>query len=447
MMNNKKTFYIYTLGCKVNQYESQLMRERLQQIGFTETTGDKAAYCIINTCTVTAQSDNKSKRAVRKIISTNANTRIIITGCGGERMKTKFADSNEVIFICANDAKNRLAGLIQSIDRDFSSLPPNKSAVNDIFSSCTEQHCHITSFAKHTRAFVKVQDGCDSSCAYCIIPLVRGASKSRDLNDITAELTELVSNGFKEIVLTGIHIGQYIDSAGNTLCDLLKSACSVSGLARLRISSIEPQDITDEFIDIFSKNNIIAPYLHISLQHGDNRILKKMNRQYTIEYYMDLIKKIRSRKKNCLFTTDLIVGFPGETDEMFYSSLDKVIELGFLKVHVFPFSSRPGTAAEKMKDKVIKKIAKERAKEAAQKSIERADSIKASFIGTACEVLVESTKDKQTKMSVGITANYLKVLFNCEKDCANELKKVNITGLINGNLSGDLIDETCVQLG
>ena len=444
---NKKTFSLYTLGCKVNQYESQLMREALMNIGFRETTGDKASYSIINTCTVTAQSDNKSKRAVTRIINVNPNARIIITGCGVKRMKDRFADSKEVICICANDAKDRVAGLIQTIEQNFSDNLPDSSEMDEILSSCEKVCTHISAFSKHTRAFVKVQDGCNSSCAYCIIPLVRGASKSRDLHDIIDELTELVSNGFKEIVLTGIHIGQYSDSQGHSLCDLIKAACGVPGLKRLRISSIEPQDITDEFIDVFCGYDIIAPQLHISLQHADNRVLKKMNRLYDIEYYTKIIEKIRAGKKDCLFTTDLIVGFPGETEEMFRASLDKVIEIGFSKVHVFPFSSRPGTVASKMPDKITKKEAKARAKIAARETIEKAERIKESFIGREMEILVESTIDKQTGMYVGVTPNYLKVLFESAGNYANQFVKVRITGLINDNLSGDLIDENYIQLG
>jgi len=446
-MDIKKTFFIYTLGCKVNQYESQLIREGLIKIGFSETTGDNASYSIINTCTVTAQSDNKSKRAVRKIINTNPGARIIITGCGAERMRKKFSDTKEVICICANTFKDRLACLIESIERNFSGALPVSSEINNILSSCEQRQSHITSFSKHTRAFVKVQNGCNSSCAYCIIPIVRGPSTSRDLNPIIEEMADLVSNGFKEIVLTGIHIGQYCDSAGNSLCDLIRSACEVPGLASLRISSIEPQDINDEFIDVFSRYDIIAPQLHISLQNADNRMLKMMNRLYTIEYYTGMIEKIRASKKNCLFTTDLIVGFPGETEDMFYASLDKVLEIGFSKVHVFPFSCRPGTAAEKMKGKITKKITKQRCKIAALKTVERADEIKSLFIGEESKILVESTIDKQTGMYVGVTPNYLKVLFNSDKNYANEFISVKITGLINGNLSGDLINENYIQLG
>ena len=446
-MPDKKTFFLFTLGCKVNQYESQIIREGLKNIGFSETTGDKAAYSIINTCTVTAQSDNKSKRAVRKIINTNPGARIIITGCGIERMRKVFSDTKEVICICSNTFKDRLACLIESIERDFSGLLLDSAGMNNILSSCEKKQSHITFFSKHTRAFVKVQNGCNSSCAYCIIPIVRGPSRSRDLNEIIIELEDLVSNGFKEIVLTGIHIGQYTDSAGNSLCDLIRSACEVPGLASLRISSIEPQDINDEFIDVFSKYDIIAPHLHISLQNGDNRVLKMMNRLYTIEYYEDMIEKIRAKKKNCLFTTDLIVGFPGETEDMFKASLDKVLEIGFTKVHVFPFSSRPGTAAEKMNGKIIKKVIKSRCKIATAETIKRADEIKSSFIGKDSKIFVESTIDKQTGMYVGVTPNYLKVLFNSHKNYANEFISVKITGLINGNLSGDLINENYIQLG
>ncbi len=416
-----KSFYIYTLGCKVNQYDSQLIREGLQDVGFIETELNDAQFAIINTCTVTGNSDVKSRKAVQKVLKLNPDCRIIITGCGQQKHQKSFNGVDGVVFIGGNDSKDRLVSLI-------SELKKSDSCRLDINGCSTElSRNYITSFGTHTRVFVKAQDGCNSNCAYCIIPSVRGKSKNRDIERICAEITKLVEKGFLEIVLTGIHLGQFLDSNGKDICSLLREVIKVDGLKRLRLSSIEPQDISNEFIDVFAGTDLIVPHLHLPLQNGDDFILSRMNRQYTIDEYMSLVTKLRTQKSDLLLTTDLIVGFPGETEEHFFNSLENVINIGFSKVHLFPFSSRPGTQAEKMTDKITKKIIKQRIRKANEKIINRAEEIKKGFIGRNFQILVESKRDAGSW--VGFTPNYLKVLFCEDTDCSNKLRLIKLTEL------------------
>lgn len=416
-----KSFYIYTLGCKVNQYDSQLIREGLQDIGFVETEIADAQFAIINTCTVTGKSDVKSRKAVQKVLKLNPECRVIIIGCGQEKHQKSFNGVSGVVFIGGNDSKDRLVSLI-------SELKNTNSSCLDINQFTTEHsRNYITSFGAHTRVFVKAQDGCNSSCAYCIIPSVRGRSKSRDIESVCGEITRLVEKGFLEIVLTGIHLGQFLDSNNQNLCSLLKEVIKIDGLKRLRLSSIEPQDISDEFIELFSSTDLIVPHLHLPLQNGDDFILSRMNRQYTFDEYMSLVTKLRSQKPDLLLTTDLIVGFPGETEGHFLNSLKNVINIGFSKVHLFPFSSRPGTQAEKMTDKITKKIIKQRIGKANEKIISRAEEIKKGFIGRNFQILVESKRDADNW--VGFTPNYLKVLFADKTDCSNKLRLIKLTEL------------------
>jgi len=428
-----KSFYIYTLGCKVNQYDSQLIREGLQDIGFVEAGINDAQFAIINTCTVTGNSDVKSKKAVQKVLKLNPECRVIIVGCGKEKHQKSFDGVAGVVFIGGNDSKDRLVSLIAE-------LKNTNSSRLDINQFTTEySRNYITSFGAHTRVFVKAQDGCNSSCAYCIIPSVRGRSKSRDIESVYSEIEKLVKKGFLEIVLTGIHLGQFLDSNNQNLCALLRKVTKIDGLKRLRLSSIEPQDITDEFIEVFSNTDLIVPHLHLPLQNGDDFILSKMNRQYGFDEYVSLAAKLRRQKTDLLLTTDLIVGFPGETEEHFTRSLGNVIDIGFSKVHLFPFSSRPGTQAEKMTGKITKKIIRQRIGKANEKIISRANEIKKGFIGRNFEILVESKRDACTDDWVGFTPNYLKVLFREDSDCSNKLRLTKLTKLEGEYLRGEAV--------
>ncbi len=434
--NNSKTFYLYTLGCKVNQYESQQVREGLLRAGFRETSKEDATFAIINTCTVTAQSDIKSRRAVRRVMSTNPRSRIVITGCGVEKHKNNFSDTPQVAFIGGNVFKDRLVSLITELDKTSQAI--NSRIEPETLKPDDTRYKGITSFDGRTRVFIKAQDGCNSSCSYCIIPSVRGQSISRNVSSICQEIEQVLKNGFREIVLTGIHLGQFSDDNGSTLPELIRAVVNIHGLSRLRLSSIEPQDIDDEFISVFSSSDKIMPHLHLPLQNGDDFILKKMNRRYTIAQYRHIVSALRSVKADLLLTTDLIVGFPGENEDCFRRSLDTVIDIGFSKVHVFPFSSRSGTVAHNMPGKFTKSVIKERAAYATQETIAKAQTIKSGFIGRQFEVLVESAYDEQKCQWAGMTPNYMKVVFYSEKQLYNKLVPVKITGCQEDCLKGEV---------
>lgn len=437
--SNEKTFYLYTLGCKVNQYESQVLREGLQRAGFREAPKEKAAFSIINTCTVTGQSDIKSRRAIHRVISANARSRIVITGCGVEKHKKHFTNTSAVVFIGGNEFKDRLVSLITALERTPDTIREKSSLDKAGVPATCDELKGISSFGGRTRAFVKVQDGCNSRCSYCTIPDVRGRSRSRLLPEVCEEIRGLIRNGYHEIVLTGIHLGQYGDADGNTLPDLIRAVAQVPGLVRLRLSSLEPQDITDGFIEVFAGTPLIAPHLHLPLQNGDNRILKKMNRCYTIEDYSALVAKLRAVKPDLLLTTDLIVGFPDETEEYFNSSLSFVCATGFAKVHVFPFSSRPGTPAHSFLGKLPKKELKQRVAFAISKTVQRAYEIKTGFTGRQFDVLVESKKDTLTNEWMGFTPNYLKVSFPADGDIYNTLVPVVIKTINEDHVKGELV--------
>ncbi len=437
----RTTFCVSTYGCKVNQYESQLIREGFIAAGCAETNSTDADIVVVNTCTVTAQSDGKIRQAVRRIRRSNQNNTIIITGCGANRHADLFGDDENIYLATGNSWKERYTQLQSVILRVMSGdIHPYSPETNF---SIPES---ITGFGRHTRAFVKAQDGCDSFCSYCTIPLVRGRSVSRDLGEVCEEVNRLLESGYKEIVLTGIHLGQYRDSNHNRLDALLRALTGLPYRYRLRLSSIEPQDITSEVIEAFAGSEKITSHLHLPIQHGHNDILRAMNRRYTLEQYESLVDSLRSAKRDILLTTDLIVGFPTETDQQFEHSLEAILRIGYLKVHVFPFSSRPGTKAASMTDTVPAVQIKQRTAEAIKLTTARADEIKTGFIDRILPVLVESRKNKYTGMWTGFTPQYIKVNFYAGQPCANKIVPVRLTGLHHDAMTGELIHADTSEL-
>lgn len=426
-----ETFFISTYGCKVNQYESQLIREGMIAAGLREANHTHADIVVVNTCTVTAQSDSKIRQAVRRIARTNPDAVIMITGCGAKRHEPVFEGCSNIHSATGANWRERQKALQSEIAAILHKRPP----ANDI-DDPVQIPAAISSFGGHTRAFVKAQDGCNSFCTYCTVPLVRGPSFSRDLAEVYSEVRRLAERGYKEVVLTGIHLGQYRDSDNHTLPDLLQALIDLPHEYRLRLSSIEPQDINERFIEVFARSSRIMPHLHLPLQHGDNDILFAMNRQYTIEQYSLLVEQLRAAKDDVLITTDLIVGFPGETQDQFERSLAQVMSIGFLKVHVFPFSSRPDTKADSLPGKLAKSIIKPRVTRAIEQTGEQAQEIKSRFIDRTFDVLVESRKDRVSGRWVGFTPNYIKVMFSADVNCANTIMPVRLTGCTNDSMTG-----------
>ncbi|MCB1149200.1 MAG: tRNA (N(6)-L-threonylcarbamoyladenosine(37)-C(2))-methylthiotransferase MtaB, partial [Chlamydiia bacterium] len=330
-----KKFKITALGCRTNQYEAQAFTDQLLALGYEAAAeGEPADLCIVNTCTVTASADSSSRHEIRKLASDNPHAPIYVTGCYAERDPKAVKDLPNVAGVIPNQDKE---ALIKALFPDAESLP----------------EFNIERFEAHTRAFVKVQDGCNSFCTYCIIPYVRGRSRSREASDIIQEVERLVSNGFKEIVLTGINIGDFDGGAvKSNLAELTRLVDAVEGVERVRISSIDPDEVDDDLLDAVVNGKKTCQSMHIVLQSGSNVVLKRMNRKYTRQMFLETCERLRTASPDFTFTTDVIVGFPGETEEDHKETLKILEEVRFAKVHMFPYSDRPRTRASLYPNKV-----------------------------------------------------------------------------------------------
>lgn len=394
------TVGVLTLGCKVNMYESEYVINELKKAGYT--IGDFNDVCdiyIINTCSVTNTSDIKSRKMIRNAIRKNPNACIVAMGCFIEANKDYSEDGLDIVI--GNKDKSKI---VELLDKYFK----KKEKIKDLYQNELSdfEDMYITDFPGRTRAFVKIQDGCENFCSYCIIPYVRGKCRSKEFNKVINEINSLVENGYKEIVLTGIHTGNYGIDLDTNFASLLKEIVKVKGLKRLRISSIEITELTCEVLNVIKNNDIIVDHLHIPLQAGSNEILKQMNRKYDLDYYYNKIKEIRDIRPDISISTDVIVGFPGEDDAMFSKTLETCRELKFSKIHVFPFSLRTGTKAEMLPNHLEGTIKKKRAKELLELSKKLEIDYMNKFINKEVEVLIEREKDG---FSYGHTSNFLHV--------------------------------------
>jgi len=393
---------IYTLGCKVNTYESEYITNLLKKNNYEISDfDDDCDIYIINTCTVTNTSDIKSRKIIRQARRRNSDALIIAMGCFIQANPNLKMDELDILL--GNKDKSKIIDYIENYFKD-------KKSVTTVYDDLgtTFEDMYIDNFGSRTRAFVKIQDGCENFCSYCIIPFVRGKCRSKDFNKVISEVTSLVNNGFYEVVLTGIHTGNYGVDINTNLCSLLKELVKIKGLKRIRISSIEITELNDEILDVIKNNNIIVNHLHIPIQAASNKVLKTMNRKYNAKYFKDKIKHIKEIKKDISITTDIIVGHPGEDDETFEKSIEDIKEIGFSKLHVFPYSKRDGTKASSM-EQIDEKIKKERAKTLLILSRELEIAYMNSFLNKELEVLVEVNKESY---SVGHTTNYLQVKIN-----------------------------------
>lgn len=382
---DKKRFCLVTIGCRTNQYETQLFREQLIGIGYQEVVdGERADLCIINTCTVTASADRISKQKIRQLVEQNSGARVVVTGC----LATKHPNLKEEI-------------------EGVSDLIPNRDKENLmrlLFPEGDLSIFSISRFALHTRAFIKVQDGCNSFCTYCIIPYVRGRSRSRKMEDIVAEVEKVVSSGYQEIVLTGINLGDFNDD-GRDLADLISSMDGVSGLKRVRLSSIDPTDVNDRVIESLINGKNTCHHLHLVLQSGSDVILKKMNRKYSRELFLDVVKELRSRFSDFVFTTDVIVGFPGEGEKEFEDTLSVIKEVKFAKVHMFPYSKRERTRASLYQEHVAQDVVERRKEQLLALSKQEAFNLRENYVGKSMTILMESK-------TTGHSDNFLHVKIN-----------------------------------
>ena len=409
-------FYIYTLGCKVNTYESNVMRDKLLNTGYLEGTELDSDIYIINTCTVTNTSDNKSLKMVRRVIKNKPNSIIVVVGCMTQ-VNSKLLDDLNVSIILGNSGKSKIVEYIE----EYKNTKKPIKIIDDIMEKDFEDMC-LNNFNK-TRAFVKIEDGCENFCSYCIIPYARGKVRSKNPNIVIDEINKLVSDRHKEIVLTGIHTGHYGSDINYSFPKLLKDIEKIEGLERLRVSSIEITELDEEFLNVLKNSKILVDHMHIPLQSGSDEILKAMNRKYDKEYFINKINKIRSIRPNISITTDLIVGFPGETEELFNETIDTINKIKFSKIHVFPFSLRKGTKAEELPNHIDDVAKKERVKKILEISKELELEYFNKFINKEVEFLPEIYKDGYI---IGHTDNYLLVKTKGNIENLNELTKVKL---------------------
>ncbi len=399
-------FSIVTFGCKVNSYESEYMKQQLEKNNYEYVEDrNKADVVIVNTCSVTNTADNKCKKTIRSIRRDNSKCILMVCGCASENHRDEFLDLDIDILI-GNKEKSRVVELIE----DFK-LSGEKYIKFYEGRSSTFEDMRINDFSL-TRAFVKIQDGCNNYCAYCIIPYVRGNIRSKDFDECVEEVKTLVGKGHKEIVFTGINTGAYGKETGKyDLTDLIREISKIDGLDRIRISSIEMTEINDKFIDELRNNSKLCGHLHVSLQSGSERILKLMNRKYTKEEYLNNINKIKEARPNINLTTDVIVGFPGETEEDFLECIDFCKKCGFSKIHVFPYSRREGTKAASMSDQISNEIKKERARRLIEIDKDLEIKYHEKFLNKELVVLVEENVDGK---AIGHTENFIKVAIDQE---------------------------------
>ncbi len=398
-------FNILTFGCKVNSYESEYMKEQLINHGYVyEEDYKKSDIVIVNTCSVTNTADNKCKKMIRNVRRDNNQALLMVCGCTAENHREELNDLDIDILI-GNKEKSQVISLIE----DFQSS--NEKYIkfyND--RRLPFEDMKVKEFNDKTRAYVKIQDGCNNYCAYCIIPYVRGSIRSKGFEEAVQEIKELVNAGHKEIVFTGINTGAYGKETGKyDLTDLIREISKIDGLDRIRVSSIEITEINDKFIEEMKNNPKLCGHLHVSLQSGSERVLKAMNRKYTKQEYLEKINKLRLARPNINLTTDVIVGFPTETESEFLECVEYCKQVGFSKIHVFPYSKREGTKAASMEGHLPNNIKKDRARRLIEIDEELQLKYNQKFIGEEVNVLIEEIIDGK---SIGHTENFLKVELN-----------------------------------
>lgn len=413
------TFAINTLGCKVNLYESEgyikdLKNKGLKQVDFKE----KADIYIINTCAVTNTAASKSRQKIHQAQRQNEEAIICVVGC----LIQTTAEEIGADLLIGSSGKTTLADRVMEVYEKKEKM----NLVEDISKKSTFENLHVYEFSEHTRAFLKIQDGCNQFCSYCIIPYARGRERSMPLAEVIESAKKLVAAGHKEIVLSGIHTGRYGRDISTTLADLLKELVKIEGLLRIRISSIEMNEISNELLDIMEKESKVARHLHIPVQSACNRTLYMMNRPYTIEQFMNRIEEIRNRFENISISTDLILGFPDECEEDYQITYKNLEKINFSFMHLFPFSKRDGTKACEIKNHLNNAEKKKRVREVSILSKKQYNDYKSSFVGKEVEVLFEYEKNGYL---FGHSGEYIPVMAKLDSSYLNSIVKVKITSL------------------
>ena len=431
-----KKVAFYTLGCKVNQYETEAMLELFEKEGYEKAeTEDYADVYVINTCTVTHMSDRKSRQYIRRMKKKNPDAIIAVVGCYSQVSPEEILSIDEVNHVMGTNDRKKIVEEVKKIDASR-----KVSTVDDIMKVKAFEEIEINKTNGKTRAFMKIQDGCDRYCSYCIIPYARGRVRSRDLESIVKEVENLASNGYKEVVLTGIHVASYgkdIKDSDIKLLDVIKQINDIEGIERIRLSSVEPILFTDEFVEAVSTMDKVCPHYHLSLQSGCDETLKRMKRRYTTEEYKAIVDRLRAAIPNVSITTDVIVGFPGETNEEFDKTYEFLKDIELTHMHVFKYSPRKGTPAATMENQVDPSTKHDRSEKLLQLNEENFNKFGQKMLDKEFNVLFEQ-KVGDNKYE-GLTENYVKVIVESDNDISEQILKVKIKDVKNEFLEGILV--------
>lgn len=427
----------YTLGCKVNQYDTEAMINLFAEANYELVDfGEEADVYVINTCTVTHQGARKSRKMIRRANRRNPQAIVAVVGCYSQVSPEEILEIDGVDLIVGTEGRTEILDLVNQAKRADEPLDfvQNVSEVEEF------EEMPIDKSEERTRASLKVQDGCDSFCAYCIIPYTRGSVRSREIKDAVNEAKRLVDNGFKEIVLTGIHLGAYGKERAEevNLITLLEELIEIPRLERIRLSSIEATEVTSDLIDLIAEEKKLCRHLHLPLQSGSDKILTAMNRDYTAEQYADKVAEIKNKIPQLAITTDVMVGFPGETEEDFETTYQLIEELAFSDLHVFKYSTREGTPAANFSNQVHSKVKKERSAKLRELADDLAFDYRRKFLGAELEVLIEEDRDGHTDLLTGLTDNYLRVMIDDKDQYREKLIDVKLKEIREDYLIGEI---------
>ncbi|MCB6415886.1 tRNA (N(6)-L-threonylcarbamoyladenosine(37)-C(2))-methylthiotransferase MtaB [Dorea acetigenes] len=417
---------LHNLGCKVNAYETEAMQELLEQSGYEIVPFEEGAdVYIVNTCTVTNMADRKSRQILHRARKMNPDAVVVAAGCYVQAKAENIDDSIDIVI-----GNNKKQDLIQILDEYWRKKAEDRQVsreILDIGHTAEYESLHLSKTAEHTRAYIKVQDGCNQFCSYCIIPYARGRVRSRAREEVVREVETLAENGYKEVVLTGIHLSSYGIERGDNLLSLILAVHEVAGIQRIRLGSLEPRIITEEFVKTIAGLPKICPHFHLSLQSGCNATLKRMNRKYTAEEYFEKCELLRMYFSDPALTTDVIVGFPGETEEEFAQSRAFVDKVNFYETHIFKYSKRAGTKAAEMKNQVPEEIKAARSSELLALGRQKERAYEEKLIGRTVEVLIEERAEREDGIyQVGHTKEYVKIGLKTSENLENQLINVEI---------------------
>ncbi|MAG55747.1 MAG: tRNA (N(6)-L-threonylcarbamoyladenosine(37)-C(2))-methylthiotransferase MtaB [Planctomycetes bacterium] len=421
-----KTFNVEFLGCKVNAWEIEALREGFRHLGLSEATDGQADIYVLNTCSVTANAGSTSRNRIRRARRGNPDTQVLVTGCYAESDPERIEGIGGIRRIFGNEQKD---GIVPFVAHELLGLDADAPL----------PAYRITRMGDQTRAFVKIEDGCDDNCTFCIIPTLRGGARSRDPDEIVEEVNDLVRSGHHEIVLTGVHIGYFDEgqgTRGSALIRLLRRLARIPGLERLKLSSIEVHEITPELVALFASDPVFAPHFHLPLQAGSDRTLARMRRKYSTRTFRERVAALREHVADPAISTDVIVGFPGETDEDFAETLSFCREMAFMKIHVFPYSVREGTAAAEFPDHVAPEVLDARKHALLALEGDLGARWRAGFVGQDVTVLVEGRRDAHSGWLTGLTDRYLRVHVDGPDRLFGTLVPATVTRVVDGAVTG-----------